>query len=122
LVATGTVNERPARESSKKYFIFELTTFAPILKVYLSPSENFMVTAARTVRAPRGTSLTCKGWPREAALRSLEALLVQSGRPVGVFQTHAHLRSRHRGRAPRRCRLPHGDCHGGAERRAPADA
>ena len=30
-----------------------------------------MTTAARTIRAPRGTSLTCKGWPQEAALRML---------------------------------------------------
>jgi urocanate hydratase len=85
----------------------------------------------RTVRAPRGTELSCKGWPQEAALRMLmnnldpevaekpdqlivyggtgkaarnwdcfdalvrslrelegdETLLVQSGKPVGVFQT-----------------------------------
>src|SRR5437660_2370614 len=91
-----------------------------------------MVTATRTGRAPRGTSLTCKGWPQEAALRMLmnnldpevaerpddlivyggsgkaarnweaydaivrslrslehdETLLIQSGKPVGVFQTH----------------------------------
>src|SRR5438067_12724605 len=91
-----------------------------------------MTTAIRTIRAPRGTSLTCKGWPQEAALRMLmnnldpdvaerpddlvvyggsgkaarnwdayealvrslralehdETLLVQSGKPVGVFQTH----------------------------------
>src|SRR5216117_1346725 len=91
-----------------------------------------MPTATRTIRAPRGTSLTCKGWPQEAALRMLmnnldpdvaerpedlvvyggsgkaarswdafdaivrsltslehdETLLVQSGKPVGVFQTH----------------------------------
>src|SRR6266852_3376757 len=88
--------------------------------------------ATRIIRAPRGTSLTCKGWPQEAALRMLmnnldpdvaerpddlvvyggsgkaarnweafdaivraltvlehdETLLVQSGKPVGVFQTH----------------------------------
>ena len=88
---------------------------------------------ARTVRAPRGTELSCKGWGQEAALRMLmnnldpevagdpenlivyggrgraarsweafdatvsalkelendETLLVQSGKPVGVFQTHA---------------------------------
>src|SRR6476620_2441290 len=25
----------------------------------------------RTIRAPRGTALTCKGWPQEAALRML---------------------------------------------------
>jgi urocanate hydratase len=93
-----------------------------------------MPTAARFVRAPRGTSLTCKGWLQEAALRMLmnnldpevaerpddlvvyggsgraarsweafdaivaalralehdETLLVQSGKPVGVFRTHAH--------------------------------
>src|SRR6186713_3027112 len=86
----------------------------------------------RTIRAPRGTSLSCKGWPQEAALRMLmnnldpdvaerpedlvvyggsgraarswpafdaivrslkslehdETLLVQSGKPVGVFRTH----------------------------------
>jgi urocanate hydratase len=91
-----------------------------------------MTTATRIVRAPRGTSLTCKGWPQEAALRMLmnnldpevaerpddlvvyggsgkaarswpafdaivralallehdETLLVQSGKPVGVFPTH----------------------------------
>ena len=91
-----------------------------------------MATATRTIRAPRGSSLTCKGWPQEAALRMLmnnldpevaerpedlvvyggsgkaarnwpsydaivrelialehdETLLVQSGKPVGVFQTH----------------------------------
>ncbi|HEX4683761.1 MAG TPA: urocanate hydratase, partial [Gemmatimonadaceae bacterium] len=88
---------------------------------------------ARTVRAPRGSTLTCKGWQQEAALRMLmnnldpdvaerpedlvvyggtgkaarnwesfdaivaslkklehdETLLVQSGKPVGVFRTHA---------------------------------
>jgi urocanate hydratase len=93
-----------------------------------------MTTAARSVRAPRGTSLTCKGWLQEAALRMLmnnldpdvaerpddlvvyggtgraarsweafdaivtalrslehdETLLVQSGKPVGVFRTHAN--------------------------------
>ncbi|NCO68916.1 MAG: urocanate hydratase, partial [Acidobacteria bacterium] len=87
----------------------------------------------RTVRAPRGTTLSCKGWQQEAALRMLmnnldpevaerpqdlvvyggsgkaarnwdcfeaivaslrdlendETLLVQSGKPVGIFRTHA---------------------------------
>ncbi len=87
---------------------------------------------ASVIRAPRGTSLQCKGWKQEAALRMLmnnldpdvaerpadlvvyggtgkaardwpsfhaiirelqslgddETLLVQSGRPVGVFRTH----------------------------------
>ncbi len=87
----------------------------------------------RPVRAPRGTELSCKGWPQEAAMRMLmnnldpqvaehpdqlivyggsgraarswdafdhivgslrdleddETLLVQSGKPVGVFRTHS---------------------------------
>src|SRR2546425_11938456 len=30
-----------------------------------------MATVIRTIKAPRGTSLTCKGWPQEAALRML---------------------------------------------------
>jgi urocanate hydratase len=86
----------------------------------------------RSVRAPRGTSITCKGWFQEAAMRMLmnnvdpdiaekpeelivyggsgkaarnwecfdaivrslrtldndETLLVQSGKPVGIFRTH----------------------------------
>src|SRR5258706_2360964 len=86
----------------------------------------------RPVRAPRGTDLSCKAWPQEAAMRMLmnnldpevaehpdqlivyggsgraarswdafdaivgslrdlesdETLLVQSGKPVGVFRTH----------------------------------
>src|SRR5436189_2447258 len=93
-----------------------------------------MAILTRIVRAPRGASLTCKGWPQEAALRMLmnnldpdvaerpqdlvvyggsgkaarnwdafhaivtelrqlgndETLLVQSGKPVGVFRTHEH--------------------------------
>ena len=88
----------------------------------------------RTIRAPRGTKLHCKGWLQEAAYRMLqnnldpevaydpehlivyggrgraarnweafdailrslteleddETLLVQSGKPVAVFRTHAH--------------------------------
>src|SRR5512144_1304647 len=87
---------------------------------------------ARTVTAPRGTAMSCKGWQQEAALRMLmnnldpdvaerpqdlvvyggtgraarsweafdaivaalrrlendETLLIQSGKPVGVFRTH----------------------------------
>src|SRR5947209_6736314 len=87
---------------------------------------------ARTLRAPRGSELSCKGWHQEAAMRMLmnnldpdvaenpdklivyggtgraarsweafeaitrclttlesdETLLVQSGKPVGVFRTH----------------------------------
>ena len=89
-------------------------------------------TEPRTIRSPRGTALSCKGWQQEAALRMLmnnldpevaehpedlvvyggtgraarswpafdaivatlrgleddETLLVQSGKPVGVFRTH----------------------------------
>ncbi len=88
----------------------------------------------RTVRAPRGTTLSCKGWQQEAAMRMImnnldpdvaerpndlvvyggsgraarswaaydaivrslqslendETLLVQSGKPVGIFRTHAN--------------------------------
>jgi urocanate hydratase len=88
--------------------------------------------SARTVRAPRGSEISCKGWQQEAALRMLmnnldpevaehpdelvvyggtgraarswaafdaivatlrdlendETMLVQSGKPVGVFRTH----------------------------------
>src|SRR3954452_2637641 len=91
-----------------------------------------MTSTARLVRAPRGTELSCKGWPQEAALRMLmnnldpevaehpedlvvyggtgraarsweafdaivrtlrglendETMLVQSGKPVGVFRTN----------------------------------
>jgi urocanate hydratase len=90
--------------------------------------------SARTIRAPRGSDISCKGWTQEAALRMLmnnldpdvaehpdrlivyggtgraarsweafdaivrslrelendETLLVQSGKPVGVFRTHEH--------------------------------
>src|SRR5437868_10420389 len=92
-----------------------------------------MRTTAPLIRAPRGTTLSCKGWPQEAALRMLmnnldpdvaerpddlvvyggtgkaarswpafdaivaalralegdETLVVQSGKPVAVFRTHA---------------------------------
>src|SRR5690349_18442088 len=92
-----------------------------------------MPIGTRIIRAPRGASLSCKGWPQEAALRMLmnnldpevaerpedlvvyggsgkaarnweafdaivdslrrlehdETLVVQSGKPVGVFCTHA---------------------------------
>src|SRR4249919_2201349 len=91
-----------------------------------------MTSGPRPVRAPRGTELTCRGWPQEAALRMLmnnldpevaenpdalivyggtgraarsweafdaivrslralendETLLIQSGKPVGVFRIH----------------------------------
>jgi len=57
------------------------------------------MTGPRPVRAARGTTLTAQGWPQEAALRMLmnnldpevaddETMLVQSGKPVGVFRTH----------------------------------
>jgi urocanate hydratase len=92
------------------------------------------VAGHQPIRAPRGTSLSCKGWQQEAALRMLmnnldpevaekpdelivyggrgkaarnwkcfdaivaalqnlendETLLVQSGKPVGVFRTHTY--------------------------------
>jgi urocanate hydratase len=91
-----------------------------------------MTILSRQITAPRGTTISCKGWPQEAALRMLmnnldpavaerpddlivyggsgraarswaafdaivavlrrldadETLLVQSGKPVGVFRTH----------------------------------
>src|SRR5881398_3394786 len=91
-----------------------------------------MSSVSHAVRAPRGSTLSCRSWPQEAALRMLmnnldpdvaerpddlivyggsgkaarnwpafdaivrsltslehdETLLVQSGKPVGVFQTH----------------------------------
>lgn len=90
--------------------------------------------ASRVIRAPRGSTLTCKNWIAEAAYRMLqnnldaevaedpknlvvyggigraarnwacfdqilaslkvleedETLLIQSGKPVGVFKTHAN--------------------------------
>ncbi|MBE3558308.1 MAG: urocanate hydratase [Ktedonobacteraceae bacterium] len=99
---------------------------------YPSAAKTPAGTGARTVRAPRGTTLTCKGWQQEAAMRMLmnnldpqvaerpddlvvyggagkaarsweafdaivrslqqlehdETLLVQSGKPVGIFRTH----------------------------------
>src|SRR5437879_7184628 len=95
-----------------------------------SPGEH----GPRTVRAPRETTISCKGWQQEAALRIImnnldpdvaerpqdlvvyggsgraarswaafdaivrslreleddETLLVQSGKPVGIFHTHAN--------------------------------
>lgn len=99
-----------------------------------SPMNNSRTSKARTVHAPRGTELQCKGWLQEAAMRMLmnnldpevaekpqelivyggtgkaarnwkafeaivetlknlendETLLVQSGKPVAVFKTHAN--------------------------------
>jgi len=92
------------------------------------------ISESRTIRAARGSELSCRGWQQEAALRMLmnnldpevaerpeqlivyggigkaarnwecydaivatlkrlkndETLLVQSGKPVGVFRTHEH--------------------------------
>ena len=100
----------------------------------MSKSTSDNPVAAPAVRAPRGTSLSCKGWQQEAALRMLmnnldpevaekpqelivyggtgkaarnwncyeaivrslralendETLLVQSGKPVGIFRTHEY--------------------------------
>jgi urocanate hydratase len=99
----------------------------------LSSVDSVATRNARIIRAPRGSTLSCKGWQQEAALRMLmnnldpevaerpqdlvvyggtgraarnwesfdaivaalqrlendETLLVQSGKPVGVFRTHA---------------------------------
>ena len=97
------------------------------------PVETEITSSTYTpVRAPRGTTLSCKGWQQEAAMRMLmnnldeevaerpkdlvvyggtgraarsweayhaivlslkelesdETLLVQSGKPVGIFKTH----------------------------------
>ncbi len=98
-----------------------------------NPPAMSAVIGARTVRAPRGTEISCLGWPQEAALRMLmnnldpevaerpedlvvyggngraarsweafeaivrtlrrlkndETLIVQSGKPVAVWRTHA---------------------------------
>lgn len=95
-------------------------------------TSSMQSSGPRTVRAPHGTTLSCKGWQQEAALRMLmnnldpdvaerpddlvvyggsgraarswaafdaivrslqslennETLLVQSGKPVGIFRTH----------------------------------
>ncbi|MEP6493824.1 MAG: urocanate hydratase [bacterium] len=103
-----------------------------ILSAGAPPAES-PTHAARPVRAPRGSTISCKGWQQEAALRMLmnnldpevaerpddlvvyggtgraarsweafdaivgalralendETLLIQSGKPVGVFRTHA---------------------------------
>jgi urocanate hydratase len=100
----------------------------------MSDSTTHTTASAATVRAARGTTLSCKGWQQEAALRMLmnnldpevaekpqelivyggtgkaarnwecyeaivrslralendETLLVQSGKPVGVFRTHSY--------------------------------
>jgi urocanate hydratase len=93
-----------------------------------------MTGSKSSIRAPRGTALSCKGWHQEAAMRMLmnnldeevgerpdeliiyggsgkaarnwecyhaivaslrklendETLLVQSGKPVGIFRTHEY--------------------------------
>ena len=98
------------------------------------PTDDLRYDASRVIRAPRGTTLSCKSWLTEAAYRMLqnnldpevaedpknlvvyggigraarnwacfdqilaslkelnddETLLVQSGKPVGVFKTHAN--------------------------------
>jgi urocanate hydratase len=98
------------------------------------PVEIAPTQSTRSLRAPRGTAITCKGWQQEAAMRMLmnnldeevaerpqdlvvyggtgkaarnwdcyeaivaslksldndETLLVQSGKPVGIFKTHEY--------------------------------
>ena len=101
--------------------------------VSTKPETGNRAVTSRVVRAPRGTTISCRGWQQEAALRMLmnnldpevaerpddlvvyggtgraarswpafdaivktlrtlahdETLLIQSGKPVGVFRTHA---------------------------------
>jgi urocanate hydratase len=98
------------------------------------PVDSEITQAPASIRAPRGNTISCKGWQQEAAMRMLmnnldaevaerpqdlvvyggtgraarsweayhaivatlkkldndETLLVQSGKPVGVFKTHDH--------------------------------
>ncbi|HEV8365249.1 MAG TPA: urocanate hydratase [Gemmatimonadaceae bacterium] len=98
------------------------------------PPKTERAQGHRLIRAPRGSTISCKGWQQEAALRMLmnnldpevaerpddlvvyggagkaarsweaydaivntlrklehdETLIVQSGKPVGVFRTHTH--------------------------------
>ncbi len=100
----------------------------------MNPTQDPRFDASRVIRAPRGTTLSCKSWLTEAPFRMLqnnldaevaedpkhlvvyggigraardwecfdriletlkelgddETLLVQSGKPVGVFKTHAN--------------------------------
>ena len=100
----------------------------------MTPSNDPRLDPTRVVRAPRGSTLTCKNWVTEAAYRMVqnnldpevaenpqslvvyggigraardwacfdqilaslkdlnedESLLIQSGKPVGVFKTHAN--------------------------------
>src|SRR6266436_4975221 len=100
----------------------------------MSDTHDTPPAGPRTVRAPRGTEISCKSWQQEAALRMLmnnldpevaerpddlvvyggsgraarsweafeaiihalqqlendETLLVQSGKPVGIFRTHTN--------------------------------
>src|SRR5687768_1037162 len=125
------------------YMRLRRTTMSPARSCFLftgvdSSSKIRRMTATvesqRTIRAPRGTEISCRGWQQEAALRMLmnnldpevaerpeqlivyggigkaarnwecydaivatlkrlgndETLLVQSGKPVGVFKTHAN--------------------------------
>ncbi len=110
-----------------------LSAPAPSNYHFTMPVET-EIQAPTSIRAPRGNSITCKGWQQEAAMRMLmnnldaevaerpqdlvvyggtgraarsweayhaivatlktlandETLLVQSGKPVGVFRTHDH--------------------------------
>jgi len=102
--------------------------------IAMADSTTETRTSRGTIRAPRGATISCKGWQQEAALRMLmnnldpevaerpadlvvyggsgkaarnwacydaivaslrtlendETLLVQSGKPVGIFRTHEH--------------------------------
>lgn len=111
-----------------------LNAISPIFAtIFIMPVDTeIQATHLPPLKAPRGTELTCKGWPQEAAMRMLmnnlddevgerprdlvvyggtgkaarnqqcleailaslkslesdETLLVQSGKPVGIFKTH----------------------------------
>src|ERR1035441_1579402 len=125
---------RPSMLKKKNRYPRTLSTAGTptVYRRRLPPAPRYHEPMAPVIRAPRGTSLRCRGWKQEAALRMLmnnldpdvaerpadlvvyggtgkaardwpsfhaivreleslandETLLVQSGRPVGVFRTH----------------------------------
>src|ERR1700685_4467510 len=128
-----TFDLRPSADTSSSIPHLDSCTFSNYHLVMPVETEITSSTYA-PVRHPRGTSITCKGWHQEAAMRMLmntldeevaerpqdlvvyggtgraarsweayraivatlknlandETLLVQSGKPVGVFKTHDH--------------------------------
>jgi urocanate hydratase len=111
-----------------------IAAFTLLTDIPMTHTEDPRFDASRVIRAPRGTTLSCKSWLTEAPFRMLqnnldaevaedpknlvvyggigraarnwecfdkiletlkelnddETLLVQSGKPVGVFKTHAN--------------------------------